>query len=110
MEYLFDQSGGSFCPSEYEVDNLIDEGFDEEEVASEDADYDDDFSASLPADPESDEREEVCYIGAYKSIFLSIDSCSYRKRKVRKAPSRKWVTHQRFWTVEGSQDGTRWNN
>ena len=34
---------------------LIDEGFDEEEVASEDADCHDDLSATLPVDLESDE-------------------------------------------------------
>ena len=62
MEYLFDQSGGSFCPTEDEVDNLIDEGFDEEEVASEHVDYDEEFSEKLPVNPEIDEGEEVCYI------------------------------------------------
>ena len=35
MEYLFNQSGRSLCPTEDELDNQIDEGFDEEEVASE---------------------------------------------------------------------------
>ena len=37
------------------MDNLIDEGFDEEEVASEDTDCHDDLSATLPVDLESDE-------------------------------------------------------
>ena len=60
VEYLFDQSGGSFCPTEDEVDNLIDEGFDEEEVASEHVDCDEEFAATLPVNPESDEGEEVC--------------------------------------------------
>ena len=41
------------------MDNLIDEGFDEEEVASEDADCHDDLAASLLVDHESDEGEEV---------------------------------------------------
>ena len=44
------------------MDNLIDEGFDEEEVASEHVDCDEEFAATLPVNPESDEGEEVCYI------------------------------------------------
>ena len=52
------------------MDNLIDEGFNEEEVASEHADYDDDFSATLSVDPESDEGEEVCYRSLQEHIIL----------------------------------------
>ena len=49
------------------MDNLIDEGFNEEEVASE---HDDDFSATLPVDPESDEGEDVCYRSLQEHIIL----------------------------------------
>ena len=43
------------------MDNLIDEGFDEEKVTSEHIDCDDDFTTALPVDPWSDEGEDVCY-------------------------------------------------
>ena len=61
VEYLFNQSGGSFSPTKDEVDNQIDEGFDEEELVSEHVDFDGDFATTLPVDLESDEGEEVCH-------------------------------------------------
>ena len=76
VEYLFNQSEGSFCPTEDELDNLIDEGFDEEEVASEHVDCDDDFATTLPVDPESDEGEEVCYRSLQEHTFVVyVDPC-----------------------------------
>ena len=57
---LFNQSGRSLCPTEDELDNQIDEGFDEEEVASEHGNCEEDFTAMLPVDLEGDEDEEVC--------------------------------------------------
>ena len=105
VEYFFQQSGESFCPTENEVDNLVDEGFDEEEVASEDADCHDDLSATLPVDLESD---EVVHIWEHPILQCYGDEYSSRKREVKRAHKRKVrLSNQRFWTVEGSQDGIR---
>ena len=105
VEYPFQQSGESFCPTENEVDNLIDEGFDEEEVASEDADCHDDLSATLPVYLESD---EVVHIWEHPILQCYGDDYCSRKREVKRAHRRKVrLSNQRFWTVEGSQDGIR---
>ena len=99
MEYLFDQPGGSFCPK---VDNLIDKGFDEEEVASEHVDCDEEFAATLPVDPESDEGEEVCYIVYYipsrACLYAYLCAIMYAHRAVRQPHRRKVRPNRRLGT------------
>ena len=53
--------------AEDEVENLIDEGFNEEEVALQ--------PATLPVNPESDEGEEVCITYVQEHVFMHI--CVY---------------------------------
>lgn len=61
VEYLFSQSGQPFCCTKDKVDSLIDEGFDDEEVATEHVNCDDDFTATLLIDRESDDQEDICF-------------------------------------------------
>ena len=59
MEYLFDQSGESFHPTEDELDSMIDKGFveEDEELASDVERFGDDLTTTLPVDLDND---EVC--------------------------------------------------
>lgn len=106
VEYLFSQSGQSFCLTEDVVDSLIDEGFDEEEVATEHVDCDDDFTATLLIDHESDEGEEVCYRAYFCTFkYCYFESCMLTQEERSEAgPPKDDEAEQevddnlRFWT------------